>query len=251
MIASRPAYIARFHTAFPRLDCTGAYNLNTRKSTTVVNRSISETKCQPLKTEHALFKLTKHGVKIFITAAIDKMWFIYLKDKELFYTNVSDTSFLQHLHYRSGGLHAIDAVNLTDEIMTYYKEAVVILKYINMLEEYQLKSKLANLPISNDTLISISTKAVLTSDDFTRTTDEWEDIENSNKTWSQCKEDYSKAHTKCALCSKEAGKGDHFSSKNLTHKAHPLHIPDSGPNKAEFLSQLDHALENIVSDSIN
>ena len=77
----------------------------------------------------------------------------------------------------------MDGIDITDEMMTYYKEATGIPDYINTIEEAHLKSKHANLPISNDTLFANSTKVVLASDDFPRTTDEWEDLNTPNKTW--------------------------------------------------------------------
>ena len=76
---------------------------------------------------------------------------------ELLDTYVSAASFLNHMSYCSGGLYVIDVINITVEMMTYYKEATGITQYINILEETNLKSKRANLPISNTTLLSIDT----------------------------------------------------------------------------------------------
>ena len=42
LIASRSAYVARFKTTFSWRNYPGAYNLDIRKSTTVVNRSRSK-----------------------------------------------------------------------------------------------------------------------------------------------------------------------------------------------------------------
>ena len=100
-----------------------------------------------------------------------------------------------------------------------------------MIGEAKLKSKRYNLPIFNDTLVAIITKAVLASDDLTRTNDKWEDLNTTNKTWSHWKDDYPKSHTKCTFIRKAAGDGDSFGSINITHQAYPPHSPDSGPPK--------------------
>ena len=88
-----------------------------------------------------------------------------------------------------------------------------------MIKENQIKSKRANFPNSNDTLVYISTKAMLSSDDFYLTTKKWEHPDTANNTWFHWKDDYSKADTKRALQIKESGDGDLFGSANLSHQA--------------------------------
>ena len=92
---------------------------------------------------------------------------------------------------------------------------------------------------------------MIVSDDLFHTTNEQEDINTSKKKWYHWKDEYSKANTKRALRSKEAGEGDQFGSANLSHQYYSAHLPDSSPTEVALLSQLENALENISSAAIN
>ena len=98
-----------------------------------------------------------------------------------------------------------------------------------MFEEDHLKYKLANLPISNDTLVAIAAKAFLASDNFPCTTDEWVDLNMTNNTWSHWKDNYPKAHIKLSLRSKLSGDGNRLGSANISHQDYPLPLPDRAP----------------------
>ena len=52
-----------------------------------------------------------------------------------------------------GGLHALDIVNLTSELTTYYGYAADLTKNINMLKYAHKKSQQEKLPIPNVTLV--------------------------------------------------------------------------------------------------
>ena len=57
-IASCAAYVVRFNFSLPRLDHTGAYNPDIRKSATVFDLSHSEGKWSDLKADNALLEST-------------------------------------------------------------------------------------------------------------------------------------------------------------------------------------------------
>ena len=46
---------------------------------------------------------------------------------------------MDHLQVRCGGLHMLNVVNLTYEMVTYYGDAAFIPEYIIMLEDAQQK----------------------------------------------------------------------------------------------------------------
>ena len=56
----------------------------------------------------------------------------------------------------------------------YFDESESIPVYINMIEAAQKKAARAKLPISDDMLVAIATKAILVSDCFPCTTYAWE-----------------------------------------------------------------------------
>ena len=94
---------------------------------------------------------------------------------------------MEHLCKRSGGLHAIDAVDIMSDMKQYFDESASIPVYINMMETSQKKAARAKLPISDDMLVAITTKAILASDCLSHTTDAWEDKNDLDKTWSERK----------------------------------------------------------------
>ena len=59
---------------------------------------------------------------------------------------------------------------------TLFAEAHSIAEYINAMEELQKKSLRADLPIADEMLLAIATKAVLASDRYPCTTDVWEEM---------------------------------------------------------------------------
>ena len=56
----------------------------------------------------------------------------------------------------------------------YFNEAASIPVYINMMDMAQNNASCAKLPITNNMLVDIATKAILVSDRFPRATDAWE-----------------------------------------------------------------------------
>ena len=56
-----------------------------------------------------------------------------------------------------------------------------------MMETSKKKAARAKLPIYDDMLVAISTKAILASGRFLHTTDAWEEKNDVDKTWSEWK----------------------------------------------------------------
>ena len=64
----------------------------------------------------------------------------------------------------------MDAVEIIPDMQQYFYEASIPV-YINMMETAQKKAARAKIPISDDMLVAIVTKAVMASDRFLRSTD--------------------------------------------------------------------------------
>ena len=86
-----------------------------------------------------------------------------MENAETFYTKVKAFELMEHLQKRSGGRHAIDAVDIMSGMHQYFDESKSIPVYINMMETAQKKASCTKLPISDDMLVAISTKAILAS----------------------------------------------------------------------------------------
>ena len=80
----------------------------------------------------------------------------------------------------------------------YHIDSEGILKYINVIEASQKKSKYGtdNKPITDATLIIIATNAMLKTGTHPRTMDKWEDLDASAQTWDMWKTAYKTADMK-------------------------------------------------------
>ena len=68
-----------------------------------------------------------------------------------------------------------------------------------MLEDAQKQPGRSGQRIANKTLLLFASTAILTTNRFPRTNDDWEDHEESDKTWANWKEAYKKVHTKARI----------------------------------------------------
>ena len=48
---------------------------------------------------------------------------------------------MDHLQLSYGGLHDINVVNITSDMLTYYGDAAGVLEYTNMIEDSQKKAQ--------------------------------------------------------------------------------------------------------------
>ena len=80
------------------------------------------------------------------------------------------------------------------DMLGYYADAEGIPEYINMFKEAQVKLARANLPMSNDQLITIASMAILASNHFPHATDKWEALARDRKMWTAWKAHYRAAH---------------------------------------------------------
>ena len=92
---------------------------------------------------------------------------------------------LNHLQISCLVTHAIDALSLQIDMRKYHQQADGITEYINMLEDAQrtaLRIDETN-PITDTSVLNIATAAMLSSQQFPRTTEEWEDVPPVDKHW--------------------------------------------------------------------
>ena len=58
-----------------------------------------------------------------------------------------------------------------------------IADYIEALKDAQRKGKRANNPVSDEYLVMVATKAIMSSNRFPRADDDWEDLDPLNRDW--------------------------------------------------------------------
>ena len=73
------------------------------------------------------------------------------------------------------GRHALDLLALHNEMQLYHLELEGIPEYINMLEDAQKQAGRDGRTIADETLLLFATTAMLTTERFPITNDDWED----------------------------------------------------------------------------
>ena len=68
-----------------------------------------------------------------------------------------------------------------------------------MLEDAKKQAGQAARTIANETLLLLSTTAMLTTERFPRANDDWEERAERDKTWLQWNQAYKKAHAKARI----------------------------------------------------
>ena len=81
----------------------------------------------------------------------------------------------------------------------YHLEIEGIPEYTNILEDAQKQAGRYGRKISDKTLLIFATTAMLTTERFPRTNDDWEDRDDAIKTWSKWKTEYKRVHTKSGV----------------------------------------------------
>ena len=67
------------------------------------------------KKDYHLYEEEEMGIMRFLTTNVGETWYQELENSETFYTKVTALKLMEHLRKRSGGRHAIDAVNIMSD----------------------------------------------------------------------------------------------------------------------------------------
>ena len=169
LIAQRDKYKAKysiFFFAWPK--CPFLYDDTINATTTPVVHAHAKAIHMAKLADYAAFEVAKQAVIKFIRNAVDETWYKDLEDSESFYNAITATDLIDHLDENCGGLHAVDLLGIP--------------KYINMLKDAQCKAQRAAMPIADVQLVAIASTAVLGSQQFPCTTEDWEALATSAKT---------------------------------------------------------------------
>ena len=140
------------------------------------------------------------------------------------------------------------------DMQQYFKEVASIPVYINMMETVPKNAVQAKLPISDDMLVAIATKAILASDSFPRATDSREDKTDKDKTWAKWKDTYLTTNKSCENFLRAAGDtgGQNFGTENATSTTtndQQVTIQDPHTIPRDNFEHLDSYL-NKISDNV-
>ena len=186
---------------------------------------MSETKQR--EREPLFFAEAERGVRSFIIAVVSETYIRDLRHSKFFYTKVKPKAMLAHLQSTCVGLHALNVLALQEKMHNAHKDSEGIPEYINTLEDGRDKAARAGAPISNNMLVIIATKAMLTTEQYPRANETWEDLDVDEKTWAAWKTLYRAAAKKAAIKATTASGRDQFGA---AHAATESQSEDMNPH---------------------
>ena len=131
------------------------------------------------------------------------------------------------------GHHTIDLLALQDEMRMIHVSTHTIMQYIAALEKAHLQVARTEMPIPDNYLMMVATKAILSSERFPRVNEDWEDLEKVSKSWTKWCELYKKADTKETIRIQSGGKeAEQFGGAALGSAVGGKKPPDGRPTLA-------------------
>ena len=129
-----------------------------------------------------IYDVAKNEANRFIVGVVADVWISPLsKGSSIFYVKRISKELLDQLQVFCMGHHAIDFLALQEKIRTMHVTTDTIPKYIAALEKVQLQAARAEMPIPDNYLMMVATKAMLSSEGFPRDNKDWEDLEKVSK----------------------------------------------------------------------
>ena len=102
----------------------------------------------------------------------------------------------------------------------YHLEVEGIPEYINMLEDAKKQTGRAFRTIADKMILLFSTTAMITTERYPRTNDDWEDQYESNKTWADWKTAYKRSHAKAQIKAQATEAPYKFGAANAAARVH-------------------------------
>ena len=113
--------------------------------------------------------MAKSKANRFIVRVIADVWIAPLsKGSQTFYAKQTTKELLDQLHVVITGHRTIDLLALQDKMRTMHVTTDTIPQYIVALERAQLQAARAEMPIPDNYLMMVATKAMLSSERFSR-----------------------------------------------------------------------------------
>lgn len=248
LLLDKADYQALYGAPFSRPTRPGIYPSNIDDDAKAPVRARLEAEHAAKLSDYKTYDAAERDTQRFILAVIEDTWIRELKDPTTFYTQVLAVDLLDHLQTICGGLHALDILNLQNEMQKYHLEAEGVPEYINLLEDAQKRSKRAGNPVTDATLVVIATNAMLTTEQFPRTNEDWEELDVADRTWLKWKDLYRAAEKKSKIKKKAAGGKDQFGSANA---ATTENLPPSDSEEPMGLASLEGYFDNLAAAAVN
>ena len=225
------SYKTRYGANFPTPARPAIYDVKIPINATNAVQDRREDARTAKKEDYRLFATAERESTKFILAIVEDTWVRELRDPDLFYTAVKPRVLLAHLQTLCVDLHAIDMLNLQNEMQTYHDEMEGVPTYINMLKDAQKQSNKAGNPITDPTFLLFASNTMLRTDRFPWANEIWEDLSRNKRKWARWKIIYRKADMADKIKKAAKGRQDYFGDHGAFDK-----VPT--PEAPEALTQL-------------
>ena len=153
-----------------------------------------------LRTDWVVYNTAERKSGLFILKVVDHVWLSELSKVLLtYFSNVLAKTMLDNLHEICLVNHEIGILVLQDKIRKMHNEWDTIPQYIEALEDVQQKSNHAKIPIDDNTLVMYATRAMLSTEQYPKTNDLWEELNRVDRTWKEWKTTYTKDDRKAIV----------------------------------------------------
>ena len=136
----------------------------------------------------------------------------------MFYTDVAQKLLIFHLQAGCTGRHAFDLLVLHKEMQRYHIEVERIPEYINMLKDAHEQARRAGWTTANKTLLLFASTAMLKTEQYPWTNNDWEDRTKEQKTCADWKTSYKRSHAKARIKAKATEASDKFGVANINER---------------------------------
>ena len=198
--------------------------------------------------DYLLFATTERETRDFILAVIEDTWVRKLREPITFYITVSPFELISHLQTICGGLHALNVLDLQNEIQHYHLDMEGIPEYINALEDAQKQSKRAVKQITAENLLLIVSNVMLASERFPRAEESWEDLTKNEKDWAAWKNLYKAADGKAKVKNKAVAGQYQFGASHSALRNDPHNTPPEN-DLYRSASNLDEYFDALAAAS--
>ena len=120
------AYRERHGANLSTPSCPDIYDVDIPIDVSNAMRVCREAAHNSNKEYYRLFAAVEHKSSKFILAVAEDTWVRKLRDPNIFYTDLNPQDLAKHLQAMCVGLHAMDVLNLQNEMQTYHEDMDVI-----------------------------------------------------------------------------------------------------------------------------
>ena len=135
----------------------------------------------------------------------------------------------------------------------YHLKIEGIPEYINMLEDAQRQSSRAGRTIADETLLLFASTAMLTSDQFPRANDDWEERVEKDKTCPQWKSTHKRSHAKARVKAQANDGSANFGAVKSAAHLHKITPPLNSQLEEDGigLKSLEGYFDNLNATALN